>query len=116
MIRLIQTELTKIFHKKSIYIIWLMIFLFCLLNNILYKKDYTEDGFYKYNKGVPIEKQIQEQKEELKKYNIDRESDKTIYLTIKTNLELLELQKTLIGYGIDITERSISNGGVSVWD
>ena len=94
MIRLIQTELTKIFHKKSIYIIWLMIFLFCLLNNILYKKDYTEDGFYKYNKGVPIEKQIQEQKEELKKYNIDRESDKTIYLTIKTNLELLELQKS----------------------
>ena len=48
MIPLLQVELKKIFTKKSIYIIWGLMLIFCFLNNFLYWKDYDENGNYKY--------------------------------------------------------------------
>ena len=46
MIKLIKNELFKVFHKKSIYVFGILILVFCLLNNILYKISYDEDGNY----------------------------------------------------------------------
>lgn len=46
MIRLIKNELFKIFHKKSVYVFGILILGFCLLNNILYKITYDEEGNY----------------------------------------------------------------------
>ena len=44
MIKLLQVELKKILKRKSIYIIWGLMLIFCLLNNILYWTDYDEEG------------------------------------------------------------------------
>ena len=39
MIKLLQVELKKILKRKSIYMIWTLMLIFCLLNNILYYTD-----------------------------------------------------------------------------
>ena len=86
MIKLINIELKKIFKHKSIYVVLLIIFLFCLLNNILYKVDYDNDGFYKYEDESNINSEIDDLKKELNNYNLDNENDINMYITIKTKL------------------------------
>lgn len=94
MIKLIKTELIKIFHKKSIYIILILMFIFCLLNNILYKIDYDENGNYKYLEQEQLKEEEQSLKEELTKYNKDNINEISMYITIKTKLDIIELKKT----------------------
>ena len=88
MIKLINIELKKIFKHKSIYVVLLIIFLFCLLNNILYKVDYDNDGFYKYEDESNINSEIADLKKELNNYNLDNENDINMYITIKTKLDV----------------------------
>ena len=93
MINLINIELTKIFHKKSIYIILLITILFCILNNILYYKDYTNEGYYKYEPIDNISNEIKVLNKELSKIDISKENNISYYLNIKSKIDILKLKK-----------------------
>lgn len=93
MIKLINIELQKIFKHKSIFVILFIIFIFCLFNNILYKTDYDNDGNYKYEDEVNISKYISNLKKELKEYDINKKSDKNMYITIKSKIDVAQEQK-----------------------
>ena len=93
MLKLLQVELKKILRRKSIYMIWTLMLIFCLLNNILYYTDYDDDGNYKYLALDNLEIEQKELTEELAKYNKDDEKEVTMYITIKTKLDILELKQ-----------------------
>lgn len=92
--KLIQVELKKVLKHKSIYIIILFMSVFCAINNILYKLDYDKDGRYKYEEHTNIKTTIKEYEQQLTKYNLNNEEDKTIYIDIKTKLELTKLKNS----------------------
>lgn len=56
--KLISIEIKKVFKHKSIFVILLIMTIFCILNNIIYKNDYTKTGEYKYKKHENIEQTI----------------------------------------------------------
>lgn len=93
MIKLLQVELKKILKRKSIYIIWGLMLIFCVLNNILYYTDYDDNGNYKYLEQENLEIEQKELSKELEKYNKDEEKEATMYITIKTKLDILELKQ-----------------------
>ena len=93
MIKLTIIELKKIFHKKSIYIILILMFLFCLINNYLYNKDYNNEGFYKYSKKENNKEKIKTLKSDLEKYNINDTNQQEKYLFIKTQIDILTIKK-----------------------
>ena len=93
MTNLLQVELKKIFKKKSIYILWSLMLLFCLLNNILYFTDYDDDGNYKYFEKEDLTLEIDRLNKELSDYDINKLSDITTYVTIKTKIDVLNLKK-----------------------
>ena len=93
MIKLLQVELHKIFKRKSIYVIWGIMLIFCLLNNILYYTDYDDDGNYKYLEQEDLKSEQIELMDELSKYNQNNANEATIYITIKTKLDILELKQ-----------------------
>ena len=84
--KLIYNELYKIFHKKSIYILWLCIFIFSLINNILFKITYNNEGYYTDTKKDNKEEKIEELETKIK-----NEQD-IEYVRDKTNLDILKLQ------------------------
>lgn len=92
MIRLINNELIKMFHKKSIFILWIVMFLFCLLNNILYKLDYDEEGNYKYDLSNKKEEK-EKLEEELSKIDKNKKEDLSLYATIQTKLDIYSLKE-----------------------
>lgn len=90
MIKLIKNELYKIFHRKSIYVMGIIILAFILLNNILYKSLYNDDG--SLNNPLSIANyELEFIKEELKELDPNKESDKTLYVDYKTQYDVLEL-------------------------
>lgn len=93
MIKLVIIELKKILKHKSIFVMFGIMFIFCLFNNILYKVDYDYDGNYKYEDEFNINGEIKKQEEELKQYNINNDNDKNMYITIKSKLDVLNIQK-----------------------
>lgn len=68
-------------------------FSFCLLNNILYKLDYNEEGFYRYDQETNFNETKETLTKELAKYNPNNPSDTNMYLSIQTKLELCDFQK-----------------------
>ena len=94
MIKLTIIELKKLFHKKSIYVIMFLMLIFCLLNNILYYLDYNEEGFYKIKPHDNIKKEIKELENNLSKYNINEPSNTSMYLSIKTKIDILKIKKS----------------------
>ena len=68
----------------------LIISLFCIFNNLLYKLDYDNDGNYKYEETTNND--ALELHTELKKYNVNNPNDKNIYLTLKTKLDCINNQ------------------------
>ena len=92
MINLLYTELLKIFHKKSIYIIWILIFIFCLFNNILYKLDYDQEGYYIKENKITNKHEIEELTKKLKKYDKNKKEDVEIYVDTKTEIDILKLK------------------------
>lgn len=94
MYRLLRVELKKIFYHKSIYIVWILMLMFCLLNNILYKTDYDEDGNYKYIEHEDLVEEEKRLKDELSKYNKDNVTENTMYITIKIKLDLVKIKQT----------------------
>ncbi len=92
MINLIKNELTKIFGKKSIYIILIICFGFVILTNFIYKSYKTEmniSGNEEY-----INKLIEEQK------TINLKNSKNIewYVSNQTEIDIYNLQNK---YGVD---------------
>ena len=92
MIKLIYNELYKIFHKKTIYILWMCIFIFCLINNILFKITYDNNGYYIDDKKDNIEEKIKELEIKIK-----NEQD-IEYVRDKTKLDILKLQSNYQKY------------------
>ena len=94
MLRLIFVEFIKILHKRSIYILLLLMTLFCFLNNYLYDKDYDDEGFYRY--GSSLENLDSEEKrlcKELLTYDVDVESDVIKYISLKSQIDIIRLKK-----------------------
>lgn len=91
--KLIINEIMKIFHKKSIFIIWGIMFVFCLLNNILYKIDYDEEGQYKFSKKENIAEEIIRLEKDLSKYNLNDMVDFSLYVSLKTKLDLYKIKQ-----------------------
>lgn len=93
MLKLIEVELKKIFSKKSIYIVWGLMFLFCILNNVLFFTDYDEDGNYKYLETDNLKTEKNKLEQELNKYNKDNDNEVNMYITIKTKLDIINLKE-----------------------
>lgn len=89
MIKLIKIELKKIFHKKGIYIIWLLLLIFCLINNVLYKTDYDNEGYYinDYKKDITSEIKLLEEK-----LNNNSKENIIEYISLKTKIDLLKIK------------------------
>ena len=90
MLKLINIELIKIFHKKSIYIILTIMLLFCILNNYLYYKDYNQEGFYKYLNNENLEEKINLLTKELKQ----QDKTTTKYISTQTEIDILNIKKS----------------------
>lgn len=93
MLNLLQVELSKILKRRSIYIIWGLMLIFCLLNNFLYLKDYDEEGNYKYLEQEDLKNEIKSLHTELENYDKDNKNEVTMYITIKTKLTILTLKQ-----------------------
>ena len=113
--KLILIELKKIFHKKSIYVIYILILIFVILNNILIlqdksKNNYLNEAKYQYQKNLELKENYKDKKLsyneklkyqtileniELNKYIIDNNKNindyKTLNYQLKTTLEDYEL-------------------------
>lgn len=90
MIKLIQNELYKIFHRKTIYVMGVILLAFVLINNILYKCFYDDNGVFNENSFV-TSYELEFIKEELNSLDPNKESDKNLYVDYKTSYEILEL-------------------------
>ena len=93
MLKLINIELMKILKHKSVYIILIIVFLFCLLNNLLYKNDYDDNGFYKYEKVDNLAKYIRKLEIENEKCDLEKDADKSIYVNNKTEIDIAKIKK-----------------------
>ena len=93
MIKLVNIELKKVFMHKNIYIILIIMTLFCFLNNYLYHKDYDNDGRYKYENNTNINKEIKKYSKELTKYNLNNDEDKNMYISIQSKIDLLKIKQ-----------------------
>lgn len=96
MINLLKNEYTKIFHKKSIYIILIIMFLFVVLVNCIYKFSYDKEGYYKNDNYT--ESNVKYLKEQLKELDNKNTSDVSSYISVKTDLDINELIEK---YGIN---------------
>jgi ABC-2 type transport system permease protein len=88
--KLILIELKKIFHKKSIYVIYILILIFVILNNILIlqdksKNNYLNEAKYQYQENL-----------KLKENYIDKKLSYNEKLKYQTILENIELNKYII--------------------
>lgn len=96
MFKLILIELKKIFHKKSIFVMMIIILIFSLLNNILFYTDYDNDGNYKYLEKEDFKEEKEKLKNELEKYNFNNESDVSMYVSLKTKLDVIDIKEKFI--------------------
>lgn len=104
MIKLIKNELIKIFHKKSIYIMGIIIVLFCLLNNILLKTNYNEDGTIKNSYVLDLTYEKEYLIEELNNLDANSKDDVGLYVEYKTSYDMLLISEK---YEVDSWQYSI---------
>lgn len=91
MLKLISIELKKIFKKKSIYIMMIIMFLFNLLNNILFYTDYDNNGNYKYLDEGILEKELDILNNKLSTYNGNENS--SLYVELNTKIDSINIKK-----------------------
>ncbi|HOO68024.1 MAG TPA: hypothetical protein PLC53_01495, partial [Bacilli bacterium] len=104
MINLIKNELIKIFSKKAIYIVLLIMFLFVILVNCIYKFAYDENGYMKSDDYT--EQDLNYLNEEIINLDINNPDDISTYISIKTNIEVDEL---ILKYGVDSWQSYVIN-------
>ena len=88
--RLLKIEIKKVFKRKSIYVIWILMLLFCFVNSFLYWRDYDDEGRYLYSEEENIEEELKTLEEEEK--GVPQNTDQAVL--IKTKIELLKLKKS----------------------
>jgi len=93
MIKLILIELKKVFKKKSIFVMMIIIVLFNLLNNILFYTDYDSNGNYKYLDSEDIKKEKSMLEEELLKYDPKDLNDVLVIIDLKTKLDVIKIKE-----------------------
>ena len=86
---LIKNELTKIFKKKTIYITMLLIFLMIVFINCMNK--YSNSSTY--SAYMYSESYIESLKDELSNLNPEKPSDVTLYINLKSELDLSNLME-----------------------
>lgn len=91
--RLLWGELRKVFSKKSIYVIWSLMFLFCILNNVLFYTDYDHDGNYKYQEKENLKVEKEKLEKEINLYSKDNPNEVNMYITLKTKLDIISLKE-----------------------
>lgn len=102
---LIKNELIKIFKKKGIYITLFIILAFIILTNCVYKYFYSTDSYsyYSENYGEHI-------KRELSSLDPSKPSDTSMYIDLKTQLDIFELMKK---YDKNAWQRDIISSNVA---
>ena len=85
---LIKNELIKIFKKKTIYILLLVILLFLILSNCMYKYFYNNVSYSYYSESY-----IQYAQEVIKELDPNKPSDTKMYIEYKTILDVNEMMK-----------------------
>ncbi len=88
MSNLIKNELTKIFKKKSIYIVLLVTLAFVILSNCMYKYFYNS-GNYSYYSEVYVE----EAKRQIKELDPEKPSDTQLYIEYKTVVDIYDMMQ-----------------------
>ena len=93
MSNLIKNELTKIFKKKTIYITMVLILLLIIFINCINK--YSNSSSYSVSFSVPMysESYINSLKEELSNLNPEKPSDVTLYINLKSELDLYNIME-----------------------
>lgn len=88
MISLIKNEITKIFKKKSIYIMLIVILAFMILTNVMYKYRGSSEmnGYYS-------ESYIKMIQEDIKTLNPDNPEEVDQYLSYKIDIDIYDLLK-----------------------
>ena len=89
MSNLIKNELTKIFKKKTIYITMLLIFLMIVFINCMNK--YSNSSTY--SAYMYSESYIESLKDELSNLNPEKPSDVTLYINLKSEIDLSNLME-----------------------
>ena len=85
---LVKNELTKIFKKKSIYIILLVTLAFVILSNCIYKYFYNNTSYTYYSDGY-----IQYAKEAINNLDPNKPSDTKMYIEYKTVVDVSDIMK-----------------------
>ena len=86
MSKLIKNELIKIFKKKTIYIALIVILLFLVFMNIMFKYSY---GNY-YNDYAYSEGYIEYLDDELAKLDPSKPSDTSTYIDLKSQRDMID--------------------------
>ena len=86
---LIKNELTKIFSKKTIYITMIAIFLLLIFMNCMFKyANSSSSSAYIYSENY-----INSLKEELATLNPEKPTDVTLYINLKSEVDVYDLTK-----------------------
>ncbi len=85
---LIKNELIKIFKKKGIYITLFIVLAFVILTNCIYKYFYNTGSYSFYNENY-----IENLKKELSTLDPSKPSDTSMYIDLKTEIDIFELMK-----------------------
>ena len=88
MSNLIKNEITKIFKKKSIYIILFITLAFVILSNCMYKYFYNNGNYSYYSESY-----IEYAREEIKGLDPNKTSDTKMYIEYKTVLDVYDMMK-----------------------
>ena len=75
MSNLIKNELTKIFKKKSIYIILFVTLAFVILSNVMYKYFYNNVSYSYYSESY-----VEEARRQIKELDPEKPSDTQLYI------------------------------------
>ena len=93
MFKLIKIELKKILFRKSVFVIMFIMLLFNLLNNVLFYTDYDSNGNYKYSNSDNLTEEKKMLEDEINKYDYNKESDVSLYVDLKTKLDVITLKE-----------------------
>ena len=88
MSNLIKNELTKIFKKKSIYIILFVTLAFVILSNCMYKYFYNSGNYSYYSESY-----VEYAREAIKGLDPNKTSDKKMYIEYKTVLDVYDMMQ-----------------------
>jgi ABC-2 type transport system permease protein len=88
LINLIRNEFAKIFHKKSLWIVAILLVVISITMNVMIKQ--TSQNQYQ-NQYTYSEGYVNYVKEDLAKLDPKKPSDNALYIDTKTNLDMVEL-------------------------